>query len=396
MAVIAGTIILIVVFLLIGELRSEISKMASSPAYRLSQEFQRFEEATLDKFEDLFNQISANMSSIDAELTILNQSSNQISGLQNKLDNNQTNLESSFAMRFNTLRTSYESDQLAVEEHVTQEVTSVESNVRQESDLLKTTIVDTIQALHTFASCDSVMNITLPLPSGMYWVSNSTGTTQIYCSTSIAASCNGVAGQWKRLGYLSTIHTPRSPCPPDLQFRSSPPSCRRSLGIHGCSSVLYPSNGMSYSQVCGRVHAQVSGSPDGFQYFGSRSLGVTLDQNYVDGVSLTYGNPRSHIWTFTASVNFAGGVCAVCDRKKPSYVDLFSCELVTRDNPQEFCSPGSSCKQLWDGTNQCVGGGTFYRILSEPTSEDIEMRVCRAQARHDEDILVTFVEIFVL
>ncbi len=57
---------------------------------------------------------------------------------------------------------------------------------------------------------------------------------------------------------------------------------------------------------------KLSGSPDVFQHFGGNwEDSVTLDQKYVDGVSLTYGNLRSHIWTFVASVNFAGGVCAV-------------------------------------------------------------------------------------
>jgi len=35
-------------------------------------------------------------------------------------------------------------------------------------------------------------------------------------------------------------------------------------------------------------------------------------------------------------------------------------------------------------------------MLREPTGENIEIRVCRDQGRGDEDILVTFVEIFVM
>ena len=48
----------------------------------------------------------------------------------------------------------------------------------------------------------------------------------------------------------------------------------------GCSSVVYPSNGMSYSQVCGTVRVHPEGTPDGFNTLDSSSL-------YADGVSLT-------------------------------------------------------------------------------------------------------------
>jgi len=57
--------------------------------------------------------------------------------------------------------------------------------------------------------------------------------------------------------------------------------------------------------MCGFIHASLSGSLDGYQYFGGkRRDGVTLGQKYVDGMSLTYRNPRNHIWTLTVSVNY--------------------------------------------------------------------------------------------
>ncbi len=31
-----------------------------------------------------------------------------------------------------------------------------------------------------------------------------------------------------------------------------------------------------------------------------------LDSNYVDGISLTYGRPRKHVWTFAASLDEVG------------------------------------------------------------------------------------------
>ena len=84
------------------------------------------------------------------------------------------------------------------------------------------------------------------------------------------------------------------------------------------------------------------------------------------------------------------GECMVCERERPSYIEMdYSCELV------EQCHPGDVCNldKLWD-RDQCIGNATFYRQLPHATTVDIEMRVCRGQDRHDEDILLTFIEIF--
>ena len=61
----------------------------------------------------------------------------------------------------------------------------------------------------------------------------------------------------------------------------------------------------------------------------------------------------------------------------------------------EHCSNAYSCfpDTPWHGL-PCVGNETFYRQLSESTTDNIEMRVCRDQDRSDEDILISLVEIF--
>ena len=42
-----------------------------------------------------------------------------------------------------------------------------------------------------------------------------------------------------------------------------------------------------YSHICGRVQAFWFGTPDGFA--GSQRSSTTINGNYVDGISLTYG-----------------------------------------------------------------------------------------------------------
>ena len=85
-------------------------------------------------------------------------------------------------------------------------------------------------------------------------------------------------------------------------------------------------------------------------------------------------------------------VLAVCKIVTGSFVGhSYSCVLV------DTCTTSPSpCPLLWNGKgDQCVGNETFYMTLTQTTNDDIEMKVCRDQASTDEDILLTFVEIFV-
>ena len=50
----------------------------------------------------------------------------------------------------------------------------------------------------------------------------------------------------------------------------------------------------SYSQVCGRVEGYQYGTPDAIQKGDNHD---NIDSYYVDGISLTRGSPRQHIWT---------------------------------------------------------------------------------------------------
>ena len=61
---------------------------------------------------------------------------------------------------------------------------------------------------------------------------------------------------------------------------------------------MYSTYGIIYNHVCGRVIGYAYNSPDAFH--GPQ----TIEDSYVDGVSLTHGLPgaRQHVWTFVAGV----------------------------------------------------------------------------------------------
>ena len=65
----------------------------------------------------------------------------------------------------------------------------------------------------------------------------------------------------------------------------------------GCHSQTYIVQ-RRYNKVCGQVVDYQVGSPCAFH---DRHSDL-IDQNYVDGVSVTYGRPRKHIWKFAASI----------------------------------------------------------------------------------------------
>ena len=72
-------------------------------------------------------------------------------------------------------------------------------------------------------------------------------------------------------------------------------------GPAGCVSITFPVHGIEYSQVCGRVIGYQDRTPGAFEpYYRDRS--ITIDDVYVEGVSITHGrSPRQHIWTFAAA-----------------------------------------------------------------------------------------------
>ena len=63
----------------------------------------------------------------------------------------------------------------------------------------------------------------------------------------------------------------------------------------GCDSVTFSTNGVNYSQVCGRVIGYQCGHTDAIH-----SSGSIDSYYYVEGISITHGSPRQHIWILAA------------------------------------------------------------------------------------------------
>ena len=139
---------------------------------------------------------------------------------------------------------------------------------------------------------------------------------------------------------------------------------------------------------------------------------TSINGAYADGVSLTHGSPRRHIWTFVAGASEgnpeADYVCP-CDSRvnirRPSFVgSAYFCESgINRawdPNRHYYLHNGDV---LWDGQN-CLSGSSccglhhppyFVRNLPTATADSLEARICNYFASGTADTAVQLVELYV-
>jgi hypothetical protein len=227
-----------------------------------------------------------------------------------------------------------------------------------------------------------------------------------------SCSCGGPG--WRRAAYLNMLD-PAQTCPPAWELIATPRrSCARpsNAGVRTCHSAMFPTQGIQYSQVCGRIVAYQVGEPQAF-VLENTGIPQTIDGPYVDGLSLTYGNPRQHIWTFAASLDETTAhnpasrcACTITSppNRAPSFVgnDYF-CETGVPPGQNFNRSVFYADDALWDGQG-CGSNSTcctfnnppwFCRQLPQSTDADLEMRLCSAHEAAIENTPIQLVEIYV-
>ena len=222
--------------------------------------------------------------------------------------------------------------------------------------------------------------------------------------------CGG-PGPWRMIAHLNT-RDPSQQCPSNWWLHTTPVrGCGRS--VYHCDSAIFPSNGSSYSHVCGRINALQFGTPEAFiNSIQGRNPG--LEGDYVCGVSLTHGaaGSRQHIWTFAAAQSDSAANNQVCPCTNtnsnwpyqiPSFIGSnYFCDTgnhepgysytVFQDDPLcdgDGCGPTSTCCQLNNPPWFCT-------TLPQPTTDDIELRICGHEGRSGEDVFVQLVDIYVM
>ena len=257
-------------------------------------------------------------------------------------------------------------------------------------------------------SCKEIKKNNPKSKSGMYYFKVNEKFTTVYCNMdTICSSSDG----WARVAYLNMGDSSHS-CPIGLHERKSGNirACGRKPGTTkgNCASTFYFPFNMRYTAVCGRVFGYQFGTPDAV-YNGNGYIQNRIDAAYVDGVSITRGYPREHIWTFMGSFSeqrssHSNCPCATAGKQSlQSFIrNYYYCESGNPD-PNKYQFKFYTSDKLWDGincnyneVNCCNKGGRpwFHRILSA-RSDDIEVRVCGDQGTTDEDTPISFIEIYV-
>ena len=173
-------------------------------------------------------------------------------------------------------------------------------------------------------------------------------------------------------------------------------------------SLSLSTDGKEYTHVCGRAIGYQYHSTDAF----AGAAQGTIDNYYVDGLSVTHGQPgnRTHIWTFAVGIDEVFGDIFVCPCVNPANTALVPSYVAAN----YFCEsgvpyPDSSSgtlypdDPLWDGdgcgpNSDCCSFNLppwFTVQLPTPTTDDIEVRNCADQDTNDEDLGIELIEFYI-
>ena len=259
-------------------------------------------------------------------------------------------------------------------------------------------------------SCSHIKKLLPNSGSRFYWIRDSSDrVTQQYCDME-REGC-GTCGGWMRVADLDMTQ-PNQQCPSGFRLitSSSKRLCGRPGPHGGCVSVKFSTNDISYNKVCGKVIAYQDRTVDGMcSYIGRYSDGLihTIEEVYLDGVSITHGTPRQHIWSFIAAQREDINDCHGC----PCYAE-FNGDRIPFIRNNFFCDTAADNWQgnvffpndpLWDGegcgsNNLCCSYNNppwFCTELDQSTSDDIELRLCADQETSDEDAPIEHIELYV-
>ena len=249
------------------------------------------------------------------------------------------------------------------------------------------------------------------MSSGYYWILPATGppAVQVYCDFNRQCGCDGPS-TWTRVAFLN-MSDPHENCPGDWVPYSSPVrACGAGYTFgQACPSVFYSNHAHTYNRVCGRILAYQNHNTVVFWDLITKSF--TIDQSYVDGVSLTHGSvgSRQHIWSFASGCSeyaVIGQTACACTERSDHTWPYF----IGRDY---FCDSGRSDYSysrvpifyaddpLWDGagcgprSNCCQFNNPpwFCKTLSQPTTDDLEVRLCSHTS--DGDTPIELLEFYV-
>ena len=278
-----------------------------------------------------------------------------------------------------------------------------------------------LSEMRKFYEIRSCKDIPQDSASGLYTIHTSKGNPVVYCDINPRSceTCNATDPRgWTRVANIDMTDN-RQQCPDEFKMinRTTPPLriCGRPADGHSkCVSTTFPVHGIEYSRVCGRVIGYQIGSPNGFLGYNVRNQ-TTIDGYFLSGISLTYGqSPRQHIWAFVNAqtegtrYNKVADLCP-CTNTRVDY----TASVPPFIGEDYFCDTGINGAwtdgtlytddPLWDGqgcgeTSTCCEFNNppwFCKQLPQPTTQDIELRLCENSSPNDDDSPFEIVDLYI-
>ena len=241
--------------------------------------------------------------------------------------------------------------------------------------------------------------------SGYYWVKRAGSSTaeRVYCARD-HPDCG--EGNWMRVARIDTTEKfftcPGGSEPIVVNKRQY---CRTPTA-GGCVSVHFDSLGHTYREVCGFVR--------GYQYYTTDAFGLhsrrigSVDQNYVDGFSFTYGSgPRRHLFTYAVGYNVDHSTSSCpctpgSSPKPPAFVgNDYYCSTAYSGSSRTLQSLATR-DPLFDGVGVCAGTCCdnlnqpwFKKRVPQQTTDNLEMRLCVDQPFSDEAVAFDLMELYI-
>ena len=223
----------------------------------------------------------------------------------------------------------------------------------------------------------------------------------VYCDMEL--QCGGHKGGWMKIADHDMGKGDGCPEGWNKTTANGISLCRPPSDNVGCYSTVFMVYNTSYNKICGKIEGYQKGATDGFRE-------SSIDSTYVDGISITLGSPRKHVWTYAVGLS---------DDHKISHSDNCPCAKHRGRVPPTFVGNHYYCESgnigpydlntyytndpLWDG-NGCLAGNNcctnidqpwFFRQMVMKRQDYIEVRMCSDQGFPDEGAVVKQIQLYV-
>ena len=237
---------------------------------------------------------------------------------------------------------------------------------------------------------------------GHYWIKTNKGLFKVKCNMKL--KCGGVEGGWMQ---VVDVDMNRDDSCPGTWHKITWPR-RLCIGQEkGCNPAHFCTNGISYQQICGQAKGYQKGQPDAFY-----NKVHSINDVYVDGISITLTSPRTHVWTYAVGPTNDGGYaqyncpCATPPGHGPPLFvgNDYYCESGNPTSVVNYYTYYMS-DPLWDGSGCGKSIGCcadinqpwFHKRLPSTESKDIEVSICFDDSYTGRvDISIEELEIFVM